>query len=447
MKQLRNAYTVSQVNGYISNMFAQDFALSGITIKGEISNLKYHTSGHIYFTLKDSASQISGVMFARDRAGLQFKLEDGMSVLCTGNVGVYERGGNYQIYARSFVADGIGDLYVRFEQLKEELSDMGLFDPMYKKPIPDYASRIGIVTAKTGAAVRDIIQISKRRNPYVDITLYPALVQGDGAVESIVRGIKTLDLMNLDVIIVGRGGGSIEDLWAFNERDVAQAIFDADTPIISAVGHETDTTIADFVADLRAPTPSAGAELAVFDFQKFIEDLAGYKMTLNSVINEHIHDARQKTSLCKLNVNQHNPKFILSGYQKKSILLKSELDRHMQDKLVLSKDKLKNYLVISTIMNDRLQTFKHRFRDFDGFSALMEKSLDKAHHKLMLRTERLDAVSPLRKLSGGYGYVQGEDGHRLDSIKKVKEGSIITTTLKDGRFRSRVEEVIYAGKS
>ncbi len=328
-----NAYTVSQVNRYISRMFSSDFALTGITIKGEISNLKYHSSGHIYFTLKDAASQISGIMFAGDRAGLKFKLEDGMQVLCTGNVGVYEKGGSYQIYAQKFTADGIGDLYVRFEQLKKELGEMGMFDPMYKKPIPKYAKRIGVVTAKTGAAVRDIIQIAKRRNPYIEIILYPAQVQGEGAAMSIVSGIKTLDQMGLDTLIVGRGGGSIEDLWAFNEEIVARAIFDADTPIISAVGHETDTTIADYVADLRAPTPSAGAELAVFDFAKLMEDLSVYRSSLRSIMNEKIQDERQKLSLQKLKLSRYSPTAILTEAQKKSLQYREQLRNRMKSVL------------------------------------------------------------------------------------------------------------------
>jgi len=441
MKQLNNAYTVSQVNRYIGHMFAQDFALTNITIKGEISNLKYHTSGHIYFTLKDTASQISGIMFAGDRAGLQFKLEDGMSVLCTGNIGVYEKGGSYQIYARRFQSDGVGDLYIKFEELKKELSEMGMFDPMYKKPIPQYASKLGIVTAKTGAAVRDIVQIARRRNPYIDITLYPALVQGEGAVDSIVRGIKTLDIMGMDVIIVGRGGGSIEDLWAFNERAVAKAIFDADTPIISAVGHETDTTIADFVSDLRAPTPSAGAELAVYDFQKFTEDLSGYRATLDSLMQEHIQDARQKQAMYRLRINQHSPKFILNDYQKKELIYKNKLQQYMQDKLSTIKTRLQTYDEISDIMRDRLQESMQRLRDYEHLPDMMQQSLERAHHQLVLHTERLEAVSPLRKLASGYGYVQREDGRRLATVSDIKVGSIVRTSLKDGSFTSKVESI------
>lgn len=251
-------YSVSQVNSYIKNMFAQDFALSRISVRGEVSNCKYHTSGHIYFTLKDKTGTLAAVMFAGQRRGLSFQLQEGQQVVVTGTVDVYERDGKYQLYARKIEQDGQGDLFLRFQKLRDQLEEMGMFAPEYKQPIPRYARTVGVVTASTGAAIRDIMNITARRNPYVQLILYPALVQGAGAAASIVRGIQTLDEMGLDVLIVGRGGGSIEDLWAFNEEPVARAIFNCRTPVISAVGHETDVTIADYVADLRAPTPSAG---------------------------------------------------------------------------------------------------------------------------------------------------------------------------------------------
>ena len=274
---MAGVYTVSQVNAYIKNMFVQDYALSRISIKGEVSNVKYHTSGHIYFTLKDGKGALSAVMFASQRMGLSFPLKEGQQVVATGSVDVYERDGKYQLYAREIRLDGMGALFMEFVRLRNELQEMGMFSEEYKQPIPRYAKTVGIVTAPTGAAVRDIMNISQRRNPYVQLILYPALVQGKGAKESIVKGIRTLDAMGLDVLIVGRGGGSIEDLWAFNEEEVAQAIFECATPVISAVGHETDVTIADYVADLRAPTPSAAAELAVFDYRQFQADLGGLR--------------------------------------------------------------------------------------------------------------------------------------------------------------------------
>lgn len=269
----RSVYSVTQVNSYIKNMFTQDYMLQSILVRGEVSNCKYHPSGHIYFTLKDDKGAIACVMFAGARRGLDFKLEAGLQVIVAGSVDVYERDGKYQLYAKQILLDGVGLLYENFEKLKKELEELGMFAPEYKRPIPKYIKTLGVVTADTGAAVRDIIQIAGRRNPYVQIILYPAIVQGDAAAQSIVNGIHALERFGVDVMIVGRGGGSMEDLWAFNERSVAQAVFDCRIPIISAVGHETDTTIIDYVADLRAPTPSAAAELAVYDVRSFLCNL------------------------------------------------------------------------------------------------------------------------------------------------------------------------------
>ena len=283
---MQNVYTVAQVNSYIKNMFTQDFMLKSIFVKGEVSNCKYHSSGHIYFTLKDAKGVITCVMFAGSRAGLSFQMQEGQMVVVGGTIDVYERDGKYQLYAKQIVLDGAGRLYEKFEQLKQELAEMGMFAPEYKQPIPKYIQKLGVVTAATGAAVRDIIEIATRRNPYIQIILYPAIVQGEQAAESIVNGINALELFGVDAIIVGRGGGSIEDLWAFNEKIVAQAVFDCSIPIISAVGHETDTTIIDFVADLRAPTPSAAAELAVYEYAQLMEHLQLYQNTLNRYMLE-----------------------------------------------------------------------------------------------------------------------------------------------------------------
>lgn len=247
-------YSVSQVNTYIKNMFAQDYALSRISVKGEVSNCKYHTSGHIYFTLKDQSGTLPAVMFAGQQKGLSFRLREGQAVIVNGSVDVYPRDGKYQLYAREITLDGTGDLFARFIKLRDELEEMGMFAPEYKRPIPRYARTVGIVTADTGAAIRDIMNIAARRNPYVQLILCPALVQGAGAAASIVKAIKALDAKKLDVIIVGRGGGSIEDLWTFNEESVAKAIFECETPVISAVGHETDVTIADGVGARKSAT-------------------------------------------------------------------------------------------------------------------------------------------------------------------------------------------------
>ena len=288
---MKNVYSVGQVNTYIKNMFAQDFMMQRISVKGEVSNCKYHSSGHIYFTLKDAVGTIGAIMFAGNRRGLAFPMKEGDKVIVTGSIEVYERDGKYQLYAREIALDGAGNLYLKFEALKRELEEMGMFAPEYKKPIPKYIRRLGIVTAPTGAAVQDIRNIARRRNPYVQLILYPALVQGDGAVNSIINGIHALDALGVDVIIVGRGGGSIEDLWAFNEEEVARAIFECETPVISAVGHETDTTIADYVADMRAPTPSAAAELAVFDYQAALERQQRLQAQMERCLRQRVQNA------------------------------------------------------------------------------------------------------------------------------------------------------------
>ena len=300
-------YTVTQMNSYIKNMFRQDFVLSRISVKGEVSNCKYHTSGHIYFSLKDGQGVMSAIMFAGSAKNLEFRLENGMQVIVSGRIDVYERDGKYQLYANAIEADGQGDLYKQFEALKKSYEEMGYFSPEYKRPIPSFSRRIGIVTAATGAAVHDIMNISYRRNPYVALYLYPALVQGEQAAESIAEGIRTLDEKNLDVLIVGRGGGSMEDLWAFNEEPVIEAVFAAKTPVISAVGHETDFTITDFVADLRAPTPSAAAELAVCDISAIEAQIAAYEKALYTAAVRKISDSKNVLENYRLRLAVFNP--------------------------------------------------------------------------------------------------------------------------------------------
>lgn len=396
----KNIYGVGQVNAYIQRMFAEDFLLRDIRIKGEVSNCKYHSSGHIYFTLKDAGGAISAILFRGNRIkGLHFPMKDGDKVVVTGSVSVYEKGGTYQIYAKEITLDGAGDLYVRFEQLKKELEEMGMFAAEYKKPIPRFAQRIGIVTAPTGAAVRDIIQISKRRNPHVSIALYPALVQGEGAVESIISGIMALDAMGLDVLIVGRGGGSIEDLWAFNEEAVARAVFNCNTPVISAVGHETDTTICDFVADLRAPTPSAAAELAVFSYEEVAGALTSVQVRMQQSMQMHLQKDRQT----------------LEGLKRQMLLL-SPMGR------------LNEKRQYAMHLEDRLQqTMRRRLDGFDG--------------RMRLLAERLEGMSPLKKLAQGYAYVADESGHCLSSIKGVAIGDPVQVYVRDGRMQAVIKEI------
>ncbi len=394
---MADVYTVSQVNAYIKNMFVQDYALSRISIKGEVSNVKYHTSGHIYFTLKDGKGALSAVMFASQRMGLSFPLKEGQQVVATGSVDVYERDGKYQLYAREIRLDGMGALFMEFVRLRNELQEMGMFSEEYKQPIPRYAKTVGIVTAPTGAAVRDIMNISQRRNPYVQLILYPALVQGKGAKESIVKGIRTLDAMGLDVLIVGRGGGSIEDLWAFNEEEVAQAIFECATPVISAVGHETDVTIADYVADLRAPTPSAAAELAVFDYRQFQADLGGLREAM---------------------------------VQAEVRRLAGEKGRLEQYRLRLKvKDPIRQ-------LNDRRMRIMKLEEDLE--EAVRKKLLDRKH-RLEILAGRLQGLSPLEKISGGYGFLMDGQGKRVVSVSQIKPGDALEIRVRDGRIQARAE--------
>ena len=396
---MANYTTVSKINAYIKNMFRQDYVLSRVSVKGEISNCKYHTSGHIYFTLKDEGGTLSAIMFASQAKSLSFHLSDGMQVIVSGRIEVYERDGKYQLYANSIVQDGIGDLYKKFEELKKQFQDMGYFESEYKRPIPYFSKKIGIVTASTGAAIHDIMNISYRRNPYVSLVLYPALVQGEGAASSIVSGIEKLDTMGMAVIIVGRGGGSIEDLWAFNEECVAEAIFNAKTPIISAVGHETDFTIADFVADLRAPTPSAAAELAVADIHQIENRIAGYEELVNKAFMKVISQKRAVIDNYSMRLKYLNP---VSRINEKRITL------------------------------DRL---KERLDDN------MSKLLKDYRHKLEVYASRLHGVSPLEKLGQGYSCTQNENGVPVTSVSNISLGDIITTTLKDGEIISQIKEV------
>ena len=388
MKQ--NVYTVAQVNSYIKNMFMQDFMLQSLFVKGEVSNCKYHSSGHIYFTLKDEKGTIFCVMFAGNRSGLAFRMQEGQQVVVGGTVDVYERDGKYQLYAKQIVLDGAGLLYEKFEQLKAELEERGMFDSCYKQPLPRYIKTLGVVTASTGAAVRDIINIATRRNPYVQIVLYPAIVQGEQAALSIARGIRVLERFGVDVMIVGRGGGSIEDLWAFNEEAVAQAIFDCSIPVISAVGHETDTTIADFVADLRAPTPSAAAELAVYEYWQYEGMLREYGSTLDR-------------------------------------LLKNKLDlyRGYLENLGL---KLKYLSPVNQIREKRTYALKLE----EQMENAMEATIMRKRHLLEVYIERLKGLSPLDKLKQGFSYVSDEEGRTVSTIEAAETGKRLRVHVRNG---------------
>lgn len=373
--------------------------LRSVYVKGEVSNVKYHSSNHIYFTMKDKSGMLACVMFAGFRKGLKFTLKEGMQIVCGGSIEVYERDGKYQMYARDIVLDGEGALYERFEQLKKELEEMGMFAPEYKKPIPEYPATVGVVTAPTGAAIRDIINITSRRNPHVRIILYPAKVQGEGAAESVADGIRALEAVGVDVMIVGRGGGSIEDLWAFNEEITARAIFDCSVPVISAVGHETDTTIADFVADLRAPTPSAAAELAVYEYTAVADRIVGLRLELSDALKSSVKAKRDEYTMRTLRLKNMSPSHKLN---------------EQKMRLINSQDKIRES---------------------------MQAILKNKRHLLDIKIERLEAVSPLKRLSSGYAFMEGSDGRPVTSVKDVKKGDDVTLYLKDGRVSANIHEV------
>lgn len=393
---MKNIFSVGQINRYVKNMFTQDFILQRIYVKGEVSNCKYHTSGHIYFSLKDETGVLSCVMFAGHRRGLAFRMKDGDRVVVGGAVDVYERDGRYQLYAKEISLEGAGALYERFLALKTELEEMGMFAQEYKQPIPAFIHRLGVVTAPTGAAVQDIRNISLRRDPYLQIILYPALVQGEGAADSIVRGIHMLDQAEVDVIIVGRGGGSIEDLWAFNEEKVARAIFECRTPIISAVGHETDFTIADFVADLRAPTPSAAAELAVADFRQILQNIAG---------------------------------------------LRDRMQKAMQRRAELGRAQLMQYQMRFQYLNPeaKLRDNRQRLADLDELlRRAMKNRIAEERHMLGIYLERYRGLSPLYKLNQGYSFVSDREGNGIISTKQVHSGDLLVISVTDGVIEAEV---------
>ena len=414
---MHGIYSVSQVNGYIKQLVSTDYALSRIAIKGEVSNVKYHSSGHIYFTLKDDKGALRCVMFASCRAGLSFTLQNGQSSVVLGRIDVYEKEGSYQLYANEITLDGAGILYQRLEELKSRLFEEGLFDFEHKKEIPKYVKTVGVVTAATGAAIRDIESIPARRNPYVQLYLYPALVQGEYAAASIVKGIQKLDKLHLDVIIVGRGGGSIEDLWPFNEECVARAIYAANTPIISGTGHETDTTIADYVADKRAATPSAACELAVFDYQEFVQRIEHYEQRIQSCVIRHYREKSQQLENYRLRLEQRSPKKQYESQQE-----------------YVTQTALK----LTTLMH-------HKVAQYQNEAALKKQALlqimpYKIRHyqqQLKLKTVTLHGLSPTAKLVNGYGYITKKNVAVKD-IEKLQKDDIISITMASGSKKAQV---------
>ena len=399
---MENVYSVTEVNEGINKLFSSRPGLSNISIEGEVSNCTYNSSGHIYFTLKDSKSQISAVMFKGKRiTGLKFALKDGMKVIVSGSIEVYVQGGKYQLYASRIEEAGLGILYEKYLKLKAILEEKGLFDEKNKKTIPRFASKVGIVTSPTGAAIQDIINVSKRRNPYVELILYPALVQGENAYKSIIKGINALDKTDVDVIIVGRGGGSIEDLWSFNEEELAIAIYEAKTPIISAVGHETDFTIADFVADIRAATPSQAAEIANFEYSKFVSDLDNINIRMKNSLRTKLALLNNILQTYKLKLASFSPTKRINGYRTYLV----EIDNRLNKK-------------INTKLND-------------------------TKSKLAVYATKIEALSPLKRIANGYAYVADDLGNRISKVKDIKKDSIINLSFIDGKVSAKVLDMEY----
>lgn len=393
-------YSVSEINNHIKLLFLKDDVLSGVKISGEVSNCKYHSSGHIYFTLKDNSGQLSCVMFAGKRSsGLNFVLKEGLSVVVTGNITVYERDGKYQLYADYIEQEGLGELYEQFEALKNKLQSEGLFDASHKKKIPAYIRTLGIITAKTGAALQDIINIATRRNPYVKLILYPAQVQGQGAAATLIKGIRKMEEIRPDVIIIGRGGGSIEDLFEFNDEGLARAIYGCTIPVISAVGHEVDFSICDYVSDLRAPTPSAAAELAVFEYDKFASQLVDYHFDLLQCMNSRIQTLQMRTEKYMLSLNNLSPSSSLANYKIKLESIKTALKQSMSSKY------------------------------------------DNSRSRLRLCAEGLNNLSPLNSLIRGYSYTTDQNGHNINSIEHINAGDDIFIDVTDGRIGATVNSV------
>ena len=390
--------TVTQINKYIKYKMDNDSNLSVVYLKGEISNFKNHSSGHLYFTIKDESSRILAVMFRGNASKINFKPVDGSKVLVIGRISCYEASGNYQIYVEEMLEDGVGNLYLEFERLKKKLGDKGYFDDMYKKPIPKFPKRIGIITAPTGAAIRDIITTINRRYKLVELYIFPSLVQGENAKDDIVKNLERANNYNLDLIILGRGGGSIEDLWAFNEEVVADAIFKSNIPIISAVGHEIDFTISDFVSDLRAPTPTAAAELSVpntIDLINYIKQL-------------EIRASKSMENIIDVKKSRLNS--LINSYVLKNPKNMYEIKSQKLDNLV---DKLNIYI---------------------------KRNLNDKNNRFINILNKLDALNPINTIKRGYSITKNKD-KVITSINSVGENDIITTDLVDGIITSKVVKV------
>ena len=410
--------TVTQLTRYIKYKIDNDVHLNEVFLKGEISNFKAHSRGHYYFTLKDENSRINAIMFASSTRNIKFVPQDGMKVLVTGKISVFESSGAYQIYVNEMLEDGVGNLYIAYEQLKKKLEEEGLFDSKYKKRIPKIPSKVGVVTAPTGAAIKDIISTIKRRWPLTEVYLFPSLVQGEEAKEDIVRQIRRADQYGLDTLIVGRGGGSIEDLWAFNEEIVARAIFECHTPVISAVGHEVDFTIADFVADLRAPTPTGAAEMAVPQVSDVSNYLDQVSIRLKQTMIHQIKNYRSRLEDIKSRNVFKNPMVL---YETKEMIFDNLIEKLKFNLIGLANKKEKELLKIKN-------------------SYVLQKPyqiLDKKSNYYLQLLSKLETLSPLLTLQRGYT-ISKKDGKVIESCKRIKKGDILEISFKDGEINTQV---------
>lgn len=383
--------SVGEVNNYVKKLVENDFILKNLNVKGEISNLKFHSSGHIYFSLKDENSKVNCIMFKNNAVNLDFRLEEGMKVEIKARLGVYHKEGTYQLYCENIKKAGIGELFEEFHKLKKELSEEGIFDEKYKRALPKFPKRIGIITARTGAAVRDIINVIQRRNKSLDIILYPAKVQGENAADSIIEGIRYFNNeKSVDVIILGRGGGSIEELWAFNNRYLAYEIFNSRIPTVSAVGHEVDFTISDFVSDMRAPTPSAAGELVSPSLQEMINDLVNKKEFLHRAIDRKFLNSKRDVDLLYKGLKGNNPK-------------------HIIEKIIKEVNSLEEKL-----------------------NFLGKRKIDKAKDELIALNSILQTLNPLNTLGRGYSVIMDKEDKVINEVSELKKNDMVKVIMKDG---------------
>ncbi|MEX6700141.1 exodeoxyribonuclease VII large subunit [Peribacillus frigoritolerans] len=437
--------SVSALTKYIKRKFDADPHLQNVYIKGEISNFKQHTSGHMYFTLKDEKARLLSVMFAANNKGMKFLPENGMKVLVKGDISLYEAGGQYQLYVKSMAPDGVGDLYLAYEQLKKKLEGAGLFLAEHKKPIPQYPKSVGVITSPTGAALRDILTTIKRRYPIARIIVYPALVQGNNAAKSIAKAISMANAREeSDVLIVGRGGGSIEELWAFNEEIVAESIYDSDIPVISAVGHETDFTIADFVADMRAPTPTGAAELAVPHLNEILERLMNRKNRLTRSIQEAVNFERTRLTRMERSYAFRYPHKM---YEQKLEQLDKTMDRlgRTSTRYFMKKRDELNQLNDILKKQHPEQAVKNAKEELQQHAKVLRRAMEAIYrHKsqqFVHITATLSALSPLKIMERGYGLVFAEDETLVKSTQQVSKGDKIAVSIKDGTLECEIKEI------